>query len=117
MSKTAETDKSTEEGFLAGWREATRENGSDPMALARAGGRVSDRLAWVFASGYQAAVRCCFPEFTPPGGGWTAIIRVCPFEVSEAEITSVQLRFRMFGAFKLGSGGWKFEPDFECEAF
>ena len=53
---------------------------------------------------------------TPPGGGWTAIIRVCPFEVSAAEITPVQLRFRMGSSFQLGGSGWRFEPDLECEA-
>ena len=31
---------------------------------------------------------------TPPGGGWTAIVRVCPFEVLEGETTTVRIRFR-----------------------
>ncbi|MEM7403827.1 MAG: hypothetical protein AAF458_00980 [Pseudomonadota bacterium] len=48
------------------------------MALAKAGGRIADRLAWVFASGYQAAVRCCFPEFTPLPGSWTCFATAEP---------------------------------------
>lgn len=34
---------------------------SDPMALAIAGGAAADRVAWAFASGYQAALRALVP--------------------------------------------------------
>lgn len=48
-------------------------NGLDaeaPADMARRGGALADRLAWVFISGYQAAVRYVFPEI--PEGGWAA---------------------------------------------
>ncbi len=54
---------------------------------------------------------------TPPGGGWTAVIRVCPFTVEEGQMTTVRLRFRRefsFGEDKSG-GGWHFDPHFDCE--
>lgn len=41
-----------------------------PTDMARRGGAMADRLAWVFISGYQAAVRYVFPEI--PTGGWAA---------------------------------------------
>ncbi len=44
----------------------------DPVALALIAGALADRLAWVFVSGYQAAVRCCFPELVA-GRGWTCL--------------------------------------------
>ncbi|MCB1682928.1 MAG: hypothetical protein R3E82_13315 [Pseudomonadales bacterium] len=58
----------TEAQWYAHWGEATR-RAEDPAALAALGGAAADRLAWVFVSGYQAAVRHCFPEF--PDQGWT----------------------------------------------
>jgi alkylation response protein AidB-like acyl-CoA dehydrogenase len=39
-----------------------------PKDMARDGGAISDRLAWVFLAGYQAAVRYVFHE--APVGGW-----------------------------------------------
>ena len=45
---------------------------ADEVALALAGGALADRLAWVFVSGYQAAVRRCFPELVAPAG-WTCL--------------------------------------------
>jgi len=44
----------------------------DHTALALTGGALADRLAWVFVSGYQAAVRRCFPELGPEPG-WTCL--------------------------------------------
>lgn len=41
----------------------------DAWALATLGGGVADRLAWVFASGYQAALCCCFDL----PSGWSAL--------------------------------------------
>ena len=46
---------------------------SDPVELALTGGALADRLAWVFVSGYQAAVRQCFPELVPATGAQGAI--------------------------------------------
>ncbi|MEM8769575.1 MAG: hypothetical protein AAGE43_19220 [Pseudomonadota bacterium] len=78
MNEAAAEAMATEPGFLAHWAEATAGIGEDPLALARAGGRAADRLAWVFASGYQAAVRHCFPEFAPPPGAWTCFAAAEP---------------------------------------
>lgn len=58
----------TEADWYRHWRACTG-NAADPAALAALGGAAADRLAWVFVSGYQAAVRHCFPEF--PSDGWT----------------------------------------------
>jgi hypothetical protein len=52
---------------------------------------------------------------TPPGGGWTAIVRVAqPFTVVEGETTTVTLRFRAERSFVCGLGEWEFHPEFEC---
>ncbi|HSG91798.1 MAG TPA: hypothetical protein VLA56_21445 [Pseudomonadales bacterium] len=40
---------------------------ADTAELAARAGAGADRLAWVFMSGYQGAVRACFPEFAGPG--------------------------------------------------
>ena len=42
----------------------------DPVASAVVGGALSDRLSWVFVSGYQAALRKVFPRL--PSEGWAA---------------------------------------------
>jgi len=65
----------TEADFYALWREVTR-GAVDPVALAAAGGAAADRLSWVFLSGYQAAVRHCFPEFAV--AGWTCFAAAEP---------------------------------------
>jgi hypothetical protein len=52
---------------------------------------------------------------TPPGGGWTAIIRVCPFTVDEGAMTTVRLRFHRRLSFGEYDGGFRFHPYFECE--
>lgn len=52
---------------------------------------------------------------TPPGGGWTAIVPVCPFEVVDGETTSVGLRFMGGKAFSWRNGHHHFRPHFECD--
>ncbi len=42
-----------------------------PVPMAVLGGLHADRLAWVFVSGYQAAMTHCFPEL--PIHGWAAL--------------------------------------------
>jgi len=65
-----------EEGFYAAWHLACASSSQaapvDETELALRGGALADRLAWVFVSGYQAAVRRCFPEFAAPSG-WTCL--------------------------------------------
>ena len=65
-----------ERSFNAAWCEACRDADgevlTDTAELALAGGALADRLAWIFVSGYQAAVRRCFPELVT-GPGWTCL--------------------------------------------
>jgi hypothetical protein len=51
---------------------------------------------------------------TPPGGGWTKIVAVEPFEVIDGQTTTIELRFRPFDAFRELDGKFGFFPDFEC---
>jgi len=50
---------------------------------------------------------------TPPGGGWTSIVRVAPFTVADGQDTTIELNFRMGGALREIGGVVKFFPDFE----
>ena len=50
---------------------------------------------------------------TPPGGGWTSIVRVAPFTVTDGADTTIELNFRMGGALREINGILKFFPDFE----
>ncbi len=52
---------------------------------------------------------------TPSGGGWTAIVPVCPFDVVEGETTTVGLRFMLGRAFSWREGRHHFRPHFVCE--
>jgi hypothetical protein len=52
---------------------------------------------------------------TPPGGGWTAIIPVCPFTVAEGETTVVGLAFDVRSAFRWQSNRFFFHPRIHCE--
>jgi hypothetical protein len=52
----------------------------------------------------------------PPGGGWTAIIRVTePFTVTEGATTTVNIRFHADGSFRWLDGRWEFHPEFDCD--
>jgi hypothetical protein len=50
---------------------------------------------------------------TPPGGGWTSIVRVAPFTVADGQDTTIELNFRMGGALREIGGVVKFFPDFD----
>ena len=52
-------------------------------------------------------------DVTPPGGGWTRIVRTQPFEVVEGEVTTVNLRFRPDRAFQFIEGRLEFNPEFD----
>lgn len=60
----------TEEAWRAVW-DAAGLSEAPPVVQAVGGGLRADHLDWVFASGYQAAMRHCFPEL--PAGGWAAL--------------------------------------------
>jgi hypothetical protein len=53
-------------------------------------------------------------EITPPGGGWTAIIHVVPFEVIEGETTTIEIIFRPFRSLKMIGERFEFHPEFDC---
>ena len=53
-------------------------------------------------------------ELTPPGGGWTKIVPVATFEVIDGQMTTIELQFRPFQAFRELNGEFEFFPDFEC---
>jgi len=66
----ARAEAPTEEAWRAVW-DAARLSEAPPVTQAVGGGLRADHLDWVFASGYQAAMRHCFPELPP--GGWAAL--------------------------------------------
>lgn len=54
-------------------------------------------------------------DVTPPGGGWTAIVTVDPFDVIDGVVTTVNLHFRAGGAFHWRDGALEFDPSFDCD--
>ena len=52
---------------------------------------------------------------TPPGGGWTSIVPVCPFVVGTDDTTVVELQFNLRRAFRWHDNRFHFEPRFVCE--
>jgi hypothetical protein len=53
-------------------------------------------------------------DVTPPGGGWTAIVRTDPFEVVDGSVTTVHLHFRSDRAFQWINNHLEFDPEFDC---
>jgi hypothetical protein len=53
---------------------------------------------------------------TPGGGGWTAIIPLCPFMVEGDGPTTVTINFDLDQAFSLRDSRYHFNPHFTCEA-
>lgn len=56
----------------------------------------------------------------PPGGGWTAIVPICPMEVVESATTSVGLALNVRSSFLQVGNWWSFHPRFrslvDCDA-
>jgi uncharacterized protein DUF4382 len=52
---------------------------------------------------------------TPPGGGWTRIVPVTPFEVVDGQTITIDLHFRPGQAFGENGGEFEFFPDFDCD--
>jgi hypothetical protein len=52
---------------------------------------------------------------TPPGGGWTAIVPICPFVVEEGGTTTVSIKFMLDQAFSLRNSRYHFQPRLVCE--
>jgi hypothetical protein len=53
-------------------------------------------------------------DVTPPGGGWTSIVRTGPFDVVDGQVTTVELRFRAGDSFRWVDGRLEFDPSFDC---
>jgi hypothetical protein len=52
---------------------------------------------------------------TPPGGGWTAIVPLCPFTVDESTTTTVGLQLELRKSLFWSNGRYLFQPRFRCE--
>ena len=53
---------------------------------------------------------------TPPGGGFTSIVRVAsPFVVTEGQTTNIELRFKWWRAFRWIDNQIEFDPEFDCD--
>jgi len=49
---------------------------------------------------------------TPPGGGWTAVVPICPLVVEEGSTSVVGLMLPVRTAFSFGEGRFRFMPRF-----
>ena len=67
----------------------------DPVTLAMRGGASADRFAWVFMSGYQAALKRCFPEYC--AGGWVCFAAAEPRNGPGCELRESGDGFRLTG--------------------
>lgn len=67
---------------------------------------VMTQLELVFLDGGKLAL-------SPPGGGWTSIVRVSPFTVVEGETLTVELNLKLRGAFRSFGDSFRFFPDFD----
>lgn len=52
---------------------------------------------------------------TPPGGGWTAIVPICPFTVEDGATAVVGLELSVQRSFMWRGNRFHFEPRFKCE--
>ena len=52
---------------------------------------------------------------TPPGGGWTAIVPICPFVVEEGSTTVVGLTFKFRNLFSWRDKRYHFQPQLSCD--
>ena len=50
----------------------------------------------------------------PPGGGWTAVIPLCPFEVVEGDVATVGLALNVRNSFLRLGNWWSFQPRFRA---
>lgn len=54
-------------------------------------------------------------SITPPGGGWTAIVPICPFTVAEGGTATVGITFMLNRAFSWRNGRYSFQPRIVCD--
>lgn len=70
---------------------------------------VMTKVVLTTANGTEVAI-------TPPGGGWTVVVRICPFMVGDEAMTTVTLQLHLSRSFRFLSDGFHFMPRFECDA-
>jgi len=68
---------------------------------------VMTQLEGVLKDGTQLSI-------TPPGGGWTSIVPICPFTVEEGGTTTVSLQFMVRQAFTWRNLRYHFQPQLQC---
>ncbi len=93
---------------LVNGKEATLPDGALPAGTYDQLVVVIGKVELTLAGGTKIAI-------TPPGGGWTAIVRVSPpLGVVQGETTTIPLTFRRDLSVGCELGGWAFHPEFEC---
>jgi hypothetical protein len=50
----------------------------------------------------------------PPGGGWTALVPVCPFDVADGATSVVGMQLSLRRSFVRDTHGFRFRPSFVC---
>ena len=93
---------------LMGGHEVTLPAGTLPAGMYDQVVVVINHVQFVFTDGGKV-------DLTPPGGGWTRIIPVQPFEVVDGQTTTIELRFKPDHAFGDLGGEFHFSPDFDCD--
>jgi hypothetical protein len=93
LDESEVADCSSESEFHALWQSLEDRT---PLEMAVRGGMSADRFAWVFMSGYQAALRCCFPDFAGPG--WMCLANAEPKDAPPCELRRTGSGFRLRGA-------------------
>jgi len=93
---------------LDGGREVTLPEGALPPAT-------YDQVVIVMRQVEGVTLDGTIISITPPGGGWTAVVPLCPFVVVEGEATTVGLKFMLDRAFSWRDSRYHFQPHFVCD--
>jgi hypothetical protein len=51
----------------------------------------------------------------PPGGGWTAVVPICPFDIADGDTAVVGLKLSVGRSFSRRADQIVFDPRFECD--
>ncbi|HLA36686.1 MAG TPA: hypothetical protein VJ001_17630 [Rhodocyclaceae bacterium] len=94
-AQTAALELTTIASWLPHWTRGLA-SGGPPLEAAIRGGFAADRVAWAFASGYQAALRILFPGLAPE-----VLATLCVSEESGNRPRDIRTRFS-----RSEEGGW-----------
>ena len=81
-----------------------------------------DQVVLVITAVRAVALDGTIVTLEPPGGGWTAVIPVCPFEVVAGDVATVGLALNVRSSFLRLGNWWSFQPRFrslddrDCDA-